>query len=99
MNNLSNFQYPPPKNWQDFEKLCRDLWREIWRDPNTQKNGRSGQDQHGVDVYGRPNEGEKWAGVQCKGKDNYSNKTVTEKELLEEVEKAKNFTPALSTWR
>ena len=68
MSNLSNYQYPPPKHWQDFENLCRDLWREIWKDPNTQKNGRSGQEQHGVDIYGQPDEGELWAGVQCKVK-------------------------------
>lgn len=98
MNNISNFQFPPPKNWQDFESLCRDLWCEIWKDPNTQKNGRSGQEQYGVDIYGRPNEGKFWAGVQCKGKDSYTNKIVTEKELLTEVEKAKNFTPKLSQW-
>lgn len=55
MSNLSNFQHPPPKNWQDFESLCHDLWKEIWKDPNAQKNGRSGQEQHGVDVFGQPN--------------------------------------------
>ena len=41
---------------------------------------------------------ESWAGVQCKGKDLYTNQTVTEKELLKEVEKAKTFEPALSSW-
>lgn len=98
MNNLSNYQYPPPKNWQDFESLCRDLWKEIWDDPNVQKNGRSGQEQHGVDVFGQPQQGKLWVGVQCKGKDNNLGKTVTETELLEEIKKAKNFTPRLSSW-
>ncbi len=45
---------PPPRDGQPFEDLCRDLWAELWRDPNAQKHGRSGQKQHGVDVFGQP---------------------------------------------
>jgi tetratricopeptide (TPR) repeat protein len=93
---FSNQQIPPPANWQDFEALCCDLWRAIWKDPNTQRNGRQGQPQHGVDISGRPNEGHLWAGVQCKGKDNYTNKLLTEDEVLDEVKKSKKFTPKLS---
>lgn len=96
MPRFSSFQIPPPSKWQDFESLCCDLWREIWKDPNTQKNGRQGQPQHGVDIFGRPDQGELWAGVQCKGKDNYAEKTITEEEVETEVEKAKSFTPRLS---
>src|SRR3972149_6158774 len=89
-------EIPPPSNWQDFETLCCDLWREIWKDPNTQKNGRQGQPQNGVDIFGRPDQGNHWAGIQCKGKDNYSDKSLTEGEVRREVEKAKSFTPKLS---
>lgn len=96
MTRFSSFQIPPPANWQDFESLCCDLWREIWEDPNTQKNGRQGQPQHGVDVWGRPNQGSSYAGVQCKGKDNYADKSITEDEVLAVVEKAKSFSPLLS---
>jgi tetratricopeptide (TPR) repeat protein len=95
---VSALQLPPPKNWQDLETLARDLWRAIWGDPNTTKNGRSGQAQHGVDIYGRPGQGSKWAGVQCKGKDDYPGGELTENELRAEVEKAKHFKPALSSW-
>lgn len=95
---LSNFQIPPPSNWQDFESLCCDLWRAIWKDPNTQKNARQGQPQGGVDIFGRPDEGTVWAGVQCKDKDNYDEKSLTEKEILAEVEKAKSFSPKLSSF-
>ena len=56
-------QIPPPKNWQDFESLCADLWTKIWKDPDTQMHGRQGQAQYGVDVYGRPNQGQEYAGV------------------------------------
>ena len=68
----------------------------IWHDPGTQKNGRSGQNQHGVDISGRPGIGNDWAGVQCKGKDNYTAKRVTQQELRDEVAKAKTFTPKLT---
>ncbi|MBU7025297.1 MAG: CHAT domain-containing protein, partial [Theionarchaea archaeon] len=98
MLTFSNLQIPPPANWQDFESLCWDLWQKIWKDPNTQKNGRQGQPQCGVDIFGRPNQKNKYAGVQCKGKDNYTSKRLTEKEVRDEVEKAKSFNPALSEY-
>lgn len=96
MTQFSRFQVPPPSNWQDFESLCCDLWRAIWKDPNTQKNGRQGQPQHGVDIFGKPDQGNLWAGVQCKGKDKYADKSITENEVETEVEKAKSFSPPLS---
>ena len=95
---LSNFQIPPPANWQDFESLCWDLWRAIWNDPNTQKNARQGQPQNGVDIFGRPDNGNEWAGVQCKVKNNYNEKSLTEEEILVEVEKAKSFDPKLKSF-
>lgn len=47
---LNDYQIPPVANWSTFEDLCRDLWAYEWKDINTQKNGRAGQSQHGVDV-------------------------------------------------
>lgn len=41
-------------------------------------------------------QGNDWAGVQCKGKDNYSNKSLTQKEVKDEVKKALSFRPNLS---
>lgn len=95
MPSLDAQRFPPPTNWQDFERLCRDLWAEIWQDPTTQANGRSGQKQHGVDVSGQPKRGSAWAGVQCKGKTYGYHAALTKKELHAEVEKAKTFTPRL----
>ena len=91
-----NCELPPPKNWQEFELLCWDLWRAIWRDPNTSQNGRQGQLQDGVDIFGRPNRGELWAGVQCKVRASSPNRRLTEADLREEIEKAKGFEPQLS---
>jgi tetratricopeptide (TPR) repeat protein len=96
MPTFASLQIPPPANWQDFETLCCDLWRLIWNDPNTQKNGRSGQPQHGVDVWGRPNQGDEWAGVQCREKDFHGGKSLSVKEVSAEVKKAKSFLPKLS---
>ena len=93
---FSNLQIPPPSHWSDFESLCRDLWREIWEDPNTEKNGRQGQPQNGVDIYGRPHKGNLWSGIQCKCKNDGLNKNLTASEVKEEIQKAKSFVPRLS---
>ena len=91
---MSKFHLPPPKDWQEFERLCCSLWSKIWDDPNTKRYGRSGQKQDGVDVYGRKNNSNGYSGIQCKAKD--QNLTtpatkVTPAELAKEVNKAKNF--------
>lgn len=85
-----------PENWQDFESLCKMLWGEIWDIPDKiKKNGRLGQPQLGVDVYGVPKGKTNYSGIQCKGKDDYTSATLTEKEIDEEIEKAAKFEPAL----
>ena len=63
-------QIKKPKNWQDFEKLCKNLWGEIWDCADTiKRNGRIGQQQYGVDVYGIPKGETSYYGIQCKCKD------------------------------
>jgi hypothetical protein len=89
---------PIPSNWQDFEALCHLLWKEIWCDPNAQRNGRAGQAQAGVDVFGRPIYKNYYAGVQCKDKDGRLGSTLSEKQLLEECSNARTFTPALNAF-
>jgi hypothetical protein len=84
-----------PNNWQDFETLCKKLWGEIWNCPEIKKNGRVGQTQHGVDVYGIPFGEDKYYGIQCKGKDEYTNKQFSKDEITKEIEKAKSFQPPL----
>jgi hypothetical protein len=84
-----------PKNWQDFETLCMKLWGEIWNCPEIKKNGLSGQTQNGVDIYGIPAGETEYYGIQCKGKDEYTHKQFTKKEIINEIEKAKSFKPKL----
>ena len=88
-----------PENWQDFESLSKKLWGELWEIPfKIKKNGRLGQPQKGVDVYGIPkNETEYW-GIQCKGKSDYLKSKLTKKEIDEEIEKAKSFSPKLKVF-
>lgn len=86
---------PRPENWQDFESLCKKLWGEIWNCPEIKKNGRSGQKQQGIDIYGIPQNENSYYGIQCKGKDEYTNKQLREKEVLDEIERAKYFEPNL----
>ena len=93
---IASTQIKKPEHWQDFEKLCKKLWGEIWDCPNTIKhNGRSGQKQNGVDVYGIPKGETQYYGIQCKGKDEYTNSTLTYKEIDEEIQKAESFKPKL----
>ncbi|MGG7664030.1 hypothetical protein [Dyadobacter sp. BHUBP1] len=84
-----------PTNWQDFETLCKKLWGEIWNCAEIKKNGRSGQNQNGVDVYGIPSGEIQYYGIQCKGKDEYTHRQFTEPEIIEEIDKAKLFQPPL----
>lgn len=88
-----------PENWQDFESLCKKLWGGIWTIPNKiKKNGRLGQEQAGVDVYGIPKGENQYWGIQAKGKDDYSNAKLTESEITQEIEKAKKFEPQLAVY-
>lgn len=37
-------QLRKPENWQDFERLCKALWGEIWECSDTiKRNGRQGK--------------------------------------------------------
>jgi hypothetical protein len=94
-----NKQIPRPRHWQEFEELCLALFREVWKDALAQKNGRNGQPQHGVDVWGAVDGSRStFQGVQCKGKDESLGASVTEAELIAEIGKADKFEPALEHW-
>ena len=47
----STANLPIPKDWDEFENLCADLFSKEWGDRNATRNGRQGQRQHGVDIY------------------------------------------------
>jgi len=93
-----DFRLPIPKNWQDFESICHQLWREIWNDPNAEKNGRQGQAQNGVDIFGSPIYSEKLHGVQCKDKDSALGSKLEEAELHKECNNAIGFKPKIASF-
>lgn len=91
------FDQAPPRNWDQFEELCADIFQEEWRDAMLVRHGRAGQLQFGVDIVGR--DGAIWpVGVQCKKKSLWPVSKLTIAELDEEIEKAKRFRPNLQAF-
>ncbi|MGE8514440.1 MAG: hypothetical protein ACN6N7_17190 [Chryseobacterium culicis] len=84
---------PTPKNWEDFESICLSSFKIRWNSPNLVKNGRQGQAQHGVDIFGEDNLGNQ-VGIQCKKYDG----TLTIKTVEEEIEKATKFEPPITSF-
>lgn len=82
-----------PKSWENFENLSWDLMRAEWQDPNASRNGRQGQRQKGVDIFGQRNGQVGYIGVQCKlhGR----NAKLTLAEVEREILKAEEFEPPL----
>ncbi len=88
-------QFPPPRDWQVFEDFCRDLFAAEWGDPDTQKHGRPGQAQHGVDVFGLRHG--RYQAVQCKLRGSFPERRLTERQIRDEVTAAGEFTQPLET--
>lgn len=92
-------QIAPPRDWTTFEDLCRALFSAVWDDPYAQKHGRTGQPQHGVDVWGTAAGRVSGVhGVQCKGKDSAYHGKVNTAEFDRELAKAENFSPRCAYW-
>jgi tetratricopeptide (TPR) repeat protein len=93
MSTLSGVALPRPKDWQDFERKTKELFVCVLNDPNTQLHGRTGQPQHGIDIWGHRNEERhRLVGIQCKK----SSDRIAEEELEAELEKAKAFNPPIA---
>lgn len=97
MSSLAATQIPKPADEQAFERASVVLWRSILRDPSVQRNGRRGQAQNGVDLFGvRNQDSNHIVGIQCKLKG--EGHKLTEAEIREEVSKALNFQPPLKEY-
>ena len=80
----------PPNDDDTFEELICDLCSKEWCDPNTERFGRSGQKQFGVDVYGQPVDASgKHRGAQAKLRS--TGRQLSEAEIRDEVTAACNF--------
>lgn len=93
MTKLKNLMIFPPKDGKEFEELCLAIWKRILGDPCAQLNGRRGQGQQGVDVFGRRCGSFNWVGVQCKVR---SNGILTESDVQDDAKAAMSFNPRLS---
>lgn len=93
MPDISTLPLLPPSSWSEFEDICSDLFCVTWADIHTDRYGRDGQRQNGVDIYGRPNK--LHCGVQCKGKQIWPPKKLSISEINSEVAKALKFEPKL----
>ena len=94
MSLIAATQIPKPADEQAFERASVLLWANLLDDPNVPRNGRRGQRQNGVDLYGiRDGDSDHYVGIQCKLKSD--GHTLSEKEVRDEVTKALTFKPAL----
>jgi hypothetical protein len=59
-------EIPPPAHWQDFELITLEIARLLWKNDYAERNGRSGQEQKGVDVVGYNYVMNEQSGIQCK---------------------------------
>lgn len=96
MKDLRSIEIPKIVDSTEFERLCCDLWDNEDSNEPVSLNGRPGQSQDGVDVYGRNNNEDTWFGIQCKVRE--STNKLTENEIIEEINKANNFNPALKNY-
>ena len=88
--------FAPLTDSDEFESLIRDVCAHEWSDPHTERYGRSGQKQNGVDVYGQPSDLSKaYRGAQCKLRT--KGNRLTEREIESEVEDARKFPHSLET--
>ncbi len=94
MSLLAATQIPKPADEQAFERACIPLWIDLLKDPAVSRNGRRGQRQNGVDLYGtRGGNPSHYVGIQCKLKGD--GKSLDEDEVRGEVRKALTFKPPL----
>jgi len=86
----------PPGNPDRFEEFCLSLIKKVWNNPQAQRYGRRGQRQHGVDIFGKYQGGDMW-GLQCKCTDIVDG-SLSDTEIRDEVNKAKNFRPTIKNY-
>lgn len=92
MPNIHTMEVPKPSTWQEFEKITWEAYKLAWHSPNLQLNGRPGQTQNGVDIYGPDNLGRPVA-IQCK----QTKASITKELINEEIEEAEKYDGVITT--
>jgi len=90
MPTISSSNIPSPKGWDEFEDITLSAAKLRWKSSNFFRNGRQGQRQDGVDIWGDDSEGYK-VGVQCKNTVGGISLGV----VKSEISNAESFTPKL----
>lgn len=90
MPTIANSNIPTPKSWDEFEDIVLSAAKIRWRSPNFYRNGRQGQRQDGVDIFGSDANAQS-IGLQCKNTVNGLSEAVIKKEILN----AGSFEPPL----
>ena len=90
MPTIAGANIPPPKSWDEFEDIVLSTAKLRWKSTNFFRNGRQGQRQDGVDVFGNSDEG-MMIGVQCKNTIHRLSKDI----ICSEIKKAESFEPTL----
>lgn len=90
MPTIASSVLPPPKSWDEFEDITLAAAKLRWKRDEFQRNGRTGQKQDGVDVFGNDDE-DRPVGLQCKNTVGAISLSLIEME----VRNAEAFVPAL----
>lgn len=90
MPNFPSATFCVPKSWDEFEEMCLSAVMQRWPQTVFSRNGRSGQQQLGVDIYGRTPACD-YVGIQCKN----TVGGISIKVVNNEVSAAESFRPAL----
>ncbi len=91
----STSDLPKPKSWDEFEDIVWEVYTRKWQDSHTQRYGRSGQAQNGVDIYGQQNSSKNYIAIQCK---RYGEKKLNVQRIVAELEKADSFPSPISEY-
>ncbi len=83
----------PPARWQCWEDFCQVFYRHKHPDAIVQPSGRSGQKQHGVDVYVQFPHGNELIGIACRHV-----KKLKPAEIADEYEQSRGFMPPLTSF-
>ena len=92
MPTIPGTKIPPPRDWAEFQDIALSALRQRWRTSDLQQNGRQGQAQAGVDIYGSDDLCRR-VGVQCKNTEELNIATVKI-----EIAAAETFQPPLQAY-
>lgn len=94
MPTIASSVIPIPINWDEFEHITLSSLKIRWNSPNLQRNGRQGQGDVGVDIYGEDDLGRN-VGIQCK----LTKKNSVDFGIIQaEISNAEKFQPPLAAY-